>query len=43
MEELRCSYKFFAGKTEGSRLPRRKYVPRLRWYDNIKMDIKEKR
>jgi len=38
MGERRGIYRVLVGKTEGKRLLRR---PRLRWQDNIKMDLQE--
>jgi hypothetical protein len=38
MEEKRNAYRLLVGKPEGKRLLGR---PRLRWVDNIKMDLRE--
>jgi hypothetical protein len=38
MGEGRCAYRVLVGKPEGRRPLAR---PRLRWEDNIKMDLKE--
>jgi len=39
MVERRCAYRIVVGRPEGKRLLGR---PRLRWEDNIKMDIQDK-
>jgi len=38
MGDRRGMYRVLVGKPEGKRTPRR---PRLRWEDNIKMDLQE--
>jgi hypothetical protein len=37
-EEIRNSYKILVGKPEGTKSPGR---PRIRWEDNIKIDLRE--